>query len=61
MKCVKTFYWSTADVRDEEDAKIQKKYNPSKDAAHKYANKIGGVVRTKSHPDDEGTEYRVYK
>ena len=61
LKKVKSFYWSTLDVDNEEDARLLAKYNPEQQKAQRLAEKIKGIVKTKSYPEDEGHEYIVYK
>ena len=53
MRCVKSFYWSDLGAEP-------LRLNPQRQLAYKYAKEIGGVVRSRKFPEDEGTEYRVY-
>lgn len=60
MKKMDSWYFSVLDADDDSvDALI--KMNPEKAKAIAYAKKIGGVIKTKYHSEDEGYEYIVYK
>ena len=60
MKKVKEYYYSVEWAHDDEANELRKS-NPEKVKAKAYAKKIGGIVRTKYIPEDEGYIYAVYK
>lgn len=60
MKKVKQYYYSVAWAHNDEADELRKS-NPEKSKAKAYAKKIGGVMRSRYYPEDDGYLYTVYK
>lgn len=60
MKKVKQYYYSVEWAHNDEADELRKS-NPEKAKAKAYAKKIGGVMRSRYVPEDDGYMYTVYK